>query len=87
MILGKSLNHDFPSAGWSLSRGGALFFDGQEEKHLPGVHQFLVTAAREASLLSFLYFTSFVSCLVITVRQVCPAERRTELGTEGSVKS
>lgn len=59
MILGKSLNHDLLSAGWNLSRGGALFFDGQEEKRLHGIHQSLVTAVREASLLSFSYFISF----------------------------
>lgn len=78
MILGKSLNHDLLSAGWSQSREGALLFDGQEEKHLPGVH--------EATLLSFLYFTFCISCLVISVRQLDPAELRKEL-TEGPVKS
>lgn len=77
MILGKSLNHVLLSASWSLSRGRALFFDGQEENRLPGIHQFLVTAVREASLLSFLYFTFCVSCLVCTVRQVGSAELRT----------
>lgn len=57
--------------------GGHCFFEGQEIKHLSEVHQFLVTAVREASLLSFLYFTFYVSCLVIIVRQMGSAELRT----------
>lgn len=65
---------------------GHRFLMGRKKTHLPGVHHFLVTAVRETSLLSFLYFTFCISCLVISVRQVGPPKLRTEL-TEGPVKS
>lgn len=75
----KNLNHDLLSAGWSLSRGGALLLNGSEEEYLPGPQQFPATA-RERHLFSFPLHTFFLYTPLSKAGG--PAELGTKLGTK-----